>query len=34
MAAAIMAHVAASGFTISCRDVPKMAYATSGRMLE
>ena len=34
MAAAIMAHAAASGFTINCRDVPKTAYATSGRMLE
>src|SRR6516165_7440050 len=33
-AAAIMAHAAASGFTINCRDVPKMAYATSGSMLE
>ena len=33
-AAAIMAHTAASGFTTNCRDVPKMAYATSGSMLE
>jgi hypothetical protein len=33
-AAATIAQTAASGFTISCREVPNMAYATSGRMLE
>ncbi len=30
--AAIIAQVAASGPTISCRDVPNRAYATSGRI--
>jgi hypothetical protein len=33
IAAAVMAQVAASGPTMSCREVPKSAYATSGRML-
>jgi hypothetical protein len=32
--AVTMAHTAASGFTIICREVPKMAYAISGRMRE
>src|SRR4051812_13349333 len=32
-AAATIAQVAASGPTINCRDVPKNAYATSGRIL-
>jgi hypothetical protein len=34
IAAAIIAHTAASGLTINCREVPKIAYATNGRMLE
>ena len=33
-AAETIAHTAASGFTINCREVPNIAYATSGRMLE
>jgi hypothetical protein len=32
-AAATSAHVAASGPTINCLDVPNSAYATGGRML-
>ncbi len=32
--AAIIAQAAASGLTMSCRDVPKIAYATNGRMHE
>src|SRR5262249_16160298 len=34
IADAIIAQVAASGFTINWRDVPKIAYATSRKMLE
>ena len=33
-AAATSAHVEASGPMINCREVPNIAYATSGRMLE
>jgi hypothetical protein len=34
MALATIAQVAASGLTIRCLEVPKIAYATSGKMLE